>query len=101
MRKMLLSVVDAMDSPHGGRILRLHQVSGDPLTVQALRGARLCARSPEGHERTFRIDHFALFGGAPSNARLARSGRVDVAIIEDPAAPGTPEIGLRWQVEPA
>lgn len=99
MNTMRLSVVDAMDGPHGGRILRLRQLTGDPLSTRKLRNARLRARSPQGHERTCTVDHFALFGGRVSDQRLARTGRIDVAVLEDPTTDGVPQIGLRWQIE--
>lgn len=99
MNTMRLSVVDAMNGPHGGRILRLRQLAGDPLSVRNLRGARLRARSPQGHERTCTVDHFALFGGRVSDQRLARTGRIDVAVLDDPTTDDVPPIGLRWQIE--
>lgn len=89
-----------MDAPHGGRILRLRHREGDPPTVRGLRGARMRATSPEGVERTFRIESFALVGGRASDARMARTGRADVHVAVDEAAPGTPPIGARWEVTP-
>jgi hypothetical protein len=40
---------------------------------------------------------FAVFGGKPSDDRLARTGRIDVHIEEIEGGP----IGLRWEVTPS
>jgi hypothetical protein len=56
------------------------------------------AVSPDGSaQRFFRIAGFATFGGRPSDDRIARSGRVDVHVIEE-EAPDAPPISLRWEV---
>jgi hypothetical protein len=44
-----------------------------------------------------RVLGFALFGGKPSDDRLARTGRVDVHVEE--LGEGDP-VGLRWEVRP-
>lgn len=90
-------VLDAFDAPHGGRILRLRLQSGEAPPVQALRGAEMKAVSPDGPQRTFTIDGFALFGGKPSDDRLARTGRIDVHVSEAGDPPGPP-ISARWEV---
>jgi hypothetical protein len=100
MKTMRLEVIDAMEAPHGGWILRLRHREGAPLTVKGLKGARMKAVSPRGDERTFRIHSFVMFGGKPTDRRLARTGRADVRIVDEEAAPGTPPIGLRWDVIP-
>ena len=56
------------------------------------------AVSPAGAEKTFRVAGFALIGGKPSDARFARTGRIDVH-IEDVDGEGPP-IDLRWEVAP-
>lgn len=90
-------VLDAMDAPHGGRILRLRLQGGEPPSVRSLKGSRMKAVSPDGEaERTFRIDGFALFGGRPSDARLARTGRLDVHVTDE--SDGTRPVGLGWEV---
>lgn len=98
---MRLLVIDAMDAPQGGRILRLRHENGEPLSVNRLKGCRFRAVSPRGDERTFRVASFVMFGGRASDARLARTGRADVLVVEDDAPPGTPPVGLRWEVVPA
>ncbi len=97
-RGQVFRVLDAMDAPHSGRILRLRLESGEPPSIKSLKGAHMVARSPEGEECRIRVEGFALIGGRPSNDRLARTGRVDLHIAEmDDGGP----VGLRWEVTPA
>jgi hypothetical protein len=91
-------VLDALEGPHGGRILRLRLQSGEAPSIKTLKGARMKAVSPDGaEERFFRVDGFAVFGGRPSDERLARTGRVDVHVLEE-GEPRDPPISLRWEV---
>lgn len=86
-------VIDAMDGPHSGQLLKLRLVSGGTPTLKEIKGARFRAKSPGGQEVTVRVVAFSLIGGKPSQARFARTGRVDVvAMGEDPTQP----ISLRW-----
>ena len=85
-----------MDAPHSGRIVRLRLESGEAPSVKSLKGAQMTARSPDGEECKFRVSGFAVFGGKPSNDRLARTGRVDLHIDEIEGGP----IGLKWEVVP-
>ena len=94
----MFRVLDVMNGPHGGKILRLRLQSGEAPSVKALKGARMRAVSPDGGtERYFTVDGFAVFGGRPSDKRLARSGRVDVHVFDEEAT-GKPPIALRWEV---
>jgi hypothetical protein len=97
-RGVVFRVLDAMDAPHTGRILRLRLQSGEAPSVRSLKGAELVAVSPSGQRRRVRVKGFALFGGKPSDDRLARTGRVDVHVEE--IGEGEP-VGLRWEVSPA
>lgn len=91
-------VLDAMDAPHSGRILRLRLQSGEAPSIKSLKGATLTASSPDGNRCDIKVLGFAAFGGKPSDERLARTGRVDVHVEElDDNGP----IGLRWEVQPA
>ena len=97
-RSVVFRVLDAMDAPHSGRILRLRLQSGEPPSIKSLKGAEMRAVSPDGDECRIRVSGFAVFGGKPSNERLARTGRVDLHIDElDDGGP----VGLRWEVTPA
>lgn len=96
--KAVFRVVDALDGPHRGRILRLRLIDGAPPTIKALKGARLVATSPDGDvEAAFRVDGFPTFGGRPSDERLARTRRVDVHVVPDDGT-DLGAIGLRWRV---
>lgn len=90
-------VLDAMDAPHSGRILRLRLESGEAPSIKSLKGSVMRAVSPEGTECRFRVLGFAVFGGKPSNERLARTGRIDLHVEELGDGP----IGLRWTAYPA
>jgi len=97
-RGVVFRVLDAMDAPHSGRILRLRLQSGEPPSIKSLKGAEMRAVSPDGSECRIRVAGFAVFGGKPSNERLVRTGRVDLHIDElDDGGP----VGLRWEVTPA
>ena len=90
-------VLDAMDAPHFGRILRLRLQSGEAPPIKSIKGSEMTARSTAGDRCRFKVLGFAVFGGKPSNERLARTGRLDVHVEElDDGGP----IGLQWIVTP-
>lgn len=95
---LVFRVLDAMDAPHAGRILRLRLQSGEAPSIKSLKDAEMIAEGPEGQKCRFRVTGFAVFGGKPSDDRLARTGRVDVHV--DETGEDGP-IGLRWEVRPA
>ena len=92
--KAVFRVIDAHDHPHGGRILRLRLHQGDAPSLKELKGGVMVATSESGAEHRFEVDGFAVFGGKPSDARLARTGRVDVH-VHDPEAAG---VSTGWEV---
>ena len=86
-------VIDAMDGPHAGQLLKLRLVSGGTPALKEIKGGRFRAKSPGGQEVVVRVVAFSLVGGKPSQARFARTGRLDVlAMGEDPTHPISP----RW-----
>ncbi len=90
-------VLDAMDAPHFGRILRLRLHSGEAPSIKSIKGSEMRAVAPDGQSCRFKVLGFAVFGGKPSRERLARTGRIDVHVEElDEGGP----IGLRWTVHP-
>jgi hypothetical protein len=94
-RGVSFRVLDAMDAPNSGRILRLRLQSGEAPPVRSLRGAELLATGPEGQSARVRVTGFTLFGGKPSDDRLARTGRVDLNVDE---IDGGGPVGARWEV---
>jgi hypothetical protein len=98
MEKPLLRVIDALDHPHGGTILRTRLAGDSVPSLGDLKGANFQARSPEGVERTVRVLGFPITGGKPSNKRIRESGRVDLHVEE--TGEGAP-IDLQWELHPA
>lgn len=94
-RGVVFRVLDVLDAPHSGRILRLRLQAGEAPPVRALRGATLKARSPDGSVSTVKVVGFALVGGKPSDERLARTGRVDLRVQE---TEGQGPVGLQWEI---
>lgn len=94
MSNAVFRVVDAYDHPHGGRMLRLRLLLGSAPSVKALRNGVLRARSHNGAEMQIRVSSFAVFGGRPSDSRLARTGTADVMIEGE----GSREVDAGWEV---
>lgn len=91
----MFKVLDAMDAPHTGRILRLRLQAGEAPKARALKGVRLKATAPDGRTCTGVIGGFALIGGRSPDERLARTGRVDVHVRNEE---GDGPISLQWEV---
>lgn len=89
-----LTVIDALDHPHGNRILRTRVTSGTP-TLKRLKGSALRAHGPDGQQMNALVVGFPVFGGAPSDRRIRDTGRVDLVVEGDGA------INRLWQLEPA
>jgi len=90
-------VIDAMDAPHFGRVIRLRLKGGNPPALKELKGASLRAWSPEGDEETLKVLGFFTPGGRPSDARLTRTGRIDLVVgLED--GPERPSVATLWEV---
>lgn len=96
-RSAVFRVLDALDHPHGGRILRLRLDQGDAPSLRELRGATLVAVSGDGERRELEVEGFADLGGKASDERLSRTGRVDVHALESDGKDGPP-VGLKWKV---
>lgn len=96
-RQPTFCVLDVMDAPHGGRIVRLRLQSGEAPSIGDLKGARLRATAADGRTATLRVRGFAVFGGNPSDERLARTGRIDLHVDQEE---NDPPVGLRWEVRP-
>lgn len=95
----LFRVIDAMDAPHGGRILRLRLVEGEPPRVKSFRGATLEARSPDGDRRNrLEVEGLAVFGGKQSDARFKKTGRIDLHVRATNGDASEPA-ETTWEVE--
>lgn len=90
------TVLDAMNAPHGGQVLRLRLESGQAPALRSLKGARLEATGPRGETAHVRVTGFALFGGKPSESRFRRTGRVDVHVTAESGDEGG--VGIQWEV---
>ena len=53
--RVVFRVLDAMDAPHSGRILRLRLQSGEAPPISDLKGAELVASGPDGRSCRVRI----------------------------------------------
>jgi hypothetical protein len=95
--KAVFQVIDAMDGPYHGRILRLRLVKGQAPTIRQLKGSRLLARSPRGDEQFLRVLGFPVQGGHTSDARISRTGKVDV-LVDAEGNGAAPQASLRWEV---
>ena len=94
-RQPIFRVLDAMEGPHTGRILRLRLDSGEAPSIGQLKGARLKATAPDGRSAWLRVKGFAVFGGNPSDERLSRTGRVDLHVEQESPEP---LVGARWEI---
>ena len=86
-------VIDAMDAPYSGQILRVRLSGGRTPPLKEIKGSRFKARAPEGTETSVMVQTFSMIGGKPSDARFNRTGRLDLVVVQDP---GEPPVGLRW-----
>lgn len=97
IHKATFKILDAMDQPHGGRVLKLRFQAGETPSLSELRSARMQARAPGGEPSCIvRLESFALFGGKPSDERLARTGRIDVHV--SPVEGNYDAIGAKWEL---
>jgi hypothetical protein len=92
-----LRVLDVLDHPHGGRILRVRLQHGDAPTSRTLKDTTLRARGPRGQDRQVRVRGFALTGGKLSDERIRETGRVDLHVEEEGDGP---PVDLTWILSP-
>ena len=91
-------VIDVMDAPHGGWILRLRLQSGESPSLKELRGSRMEMRSPGGATLPVIVKSFAIFGGKPTDDRVTRSGRLDLHVEPTEAGARAPSVVDRWEL---
>jgi hypothetical protein len=85
-------VSDVVAVPLRGTMLRLRLVEGSPSLEDLAVGRELVLRGPAGAERRVRIRAHSVTIGKPAQARLDRTGELDV-IIEDDSGGEPIEIG--------
>jgi hypothetical protein len=93
---VVFRVIEAMEGPHRGQILRLRVAEGETPTVKDLKGARLIAKSPGGDRVSLKVNSFSHIGGKPSDSRLQRTGRVDLVV--EPEGKGDLPVARLWDV---
>jgi hypothetical protein len=96
-QKHSFRVIDAMDAPHSGRVVRLRLQGGHPPALKELKGATLRARSPEGEEENLKVIGFFIPGGKPSDSRFSRTGRIDLVVDLDDGS-NRPSVSTLWEV---
>ena len=96
--RVVFKVIDVMDAPHGGWILRLRLHSGESPSLKELRGARMEMRSAGEKTREVTVKSFAIFGGRPTDDRVARSGRLDVFVEPAEAGAHAPSVVDHWEL---
>ncbi len=93
----VFKVIDAMDGPHGGRMLRLKLIDGMAPTLREIKGGTFDTRDPSGASGgRIRVEAFAVFGGKATNERFEKTGRVDVQVFGVDRDPS--EVDLKWEV---
>ena len=91
------SVVDALDAPHDGRILRLRLVSGEAPRLGRLKSRELVATSPTGRICRLSVKDFAVLGGKVRQERFRKERQITVRVREIDQGP----VGLKWEVRAA
>ncbi len=91
----MLRVVDVLDHPHGGRIVRLRLEEGEMPSARSWRGRTLQATGPRGEEQHLEVLGFALTGGKASDTAMRSTGRVDLHVRETGEGP---PVDLTWKV---
>jgi hypothetical protein len=93
------NVSDALDVPLRGFLLRLRLLGGTPSVKDIASGTRLRLISPEGRERVVTVTDKSMTGGRNTQARLEKTGQLDVLISSEEAYAGNEPIGIGWQAE--
>jgi hypothetical protein len=94
---MVFRVIDAMDLPHEGRLIRIRLQEGKPKPLRQIRGGRFLAKSPEGLEEVVTVRAFAMIGGRPSDSRFERTGRLDLIVTLEENG-DRPSVSTTWEI---
>ena len=93
------NVSDALDVPLRGFLLRLRLEDGAPSVKDIGSGTRLRLTSPTGQERVVTVKDKSVTGGRNTQARLEKTGQIDVIVASDEAYAGGDPIGIGWKAE--
>lgn len=96
--RVVFKVIDVLSAPYDGWILRLRMKEGEAPSLRELKGSKMEMRSAGGETLTVTVRDFPVFGGRPSDSRLARTGRIDVRVEPVDEAPETPLVAERWRL---
>ena len=91
-------VVNVLDVPSRGVLLRLRLVEGSPSLRELGPGRRLLLRSPSGEEREVRVLDFSVTGGRATQSRLERMRELDVIVASEDAWSGGRPVRIGWSV---
>jgi hypothetical protein len=96
---VVFKVLDVMAGPHGGWLMRLRLQSGDTPTLKSLKGTRMRLECSDGRSREVTLKGYPMMGGKPTDARFARSGRIDVqAVPSDGGDADPPHFTGSWEL---
>lgn len=95
------NVSDALDVPLRGFLLRLRLVNGEAEARDFGPGTRLRLTAPSGAERIVTITDRSVTGGRNGQARLDKTGQIDVIISSEDAYADDQPVGIGWTAEAA
>jgi hypothetical protein len=89
-------VSDAMEMPHRGYLLRLRKVDGNPSASDVKVGATLRLAAPDGRSRVITIADHSVTQGKGGQARLDRTGELDIVIGRQDGWIDDAPVGIGW-----
>lgn len=94
-------VSDSANVPYRGHLLRLKLASGTAPVKALQAGARLRVSGPRGEAGEVSVLGHAAVGGRPTQARLDRTGELDIVIPAEQAIVDGARIEIGWMVGPS
>lgn len=93
-------VSDSLNIPYRGHLLRLKLASGTARAKELGAGTRLRVSGPHGEAGDVSVIGHAAMGGRPTQARLDRTGELDIIIPAEQAQIDGERIDIGWRVGP-
>lgn len=93
-------VSDSLNIPYRGHLLRLKLASGTAPAKELGVGARLRVSGPRGEAGEVSVLGHAAMGGRLTQARLDRTGELDIVIPAEQASIDGERIDIGWTVGP-